>query len=62
MPNATATLKRRLGKSVDLSPDGRWAASFDSSKISFMPEAVITPRKEKEVGIVLELANNIACR
>src|SRR4051812_972913 len=54
---ATAALKRRLGKTVDLSPDGRWAASFDSSKISFMPEAVITPRIEKEVGIVLELAN-----
>src|ERR1700712_301978 len=54
---ATAALKRRLGAQVDLSPDGRWAASFDSSKISFLPEAVITPRAEKEVGVVLELAN-----
>ena len=54
---ATAALKRRLGARVDLSPDGRWAASFDSSKISFLPEAVITPAKESDVGLVLELAN-----
>jgi glycolate oxidase len=54
---ATAALKRRLGARVDLSPAGRWAASFDSSKISFLPEAVITPRAEKDIGPVLELAN-----
>ena len=54
---ATAALKRRLGAKVDLSSDGRWAASFDSSKISFLPEAVITPQAEKDIGAVLELAN-----
>ncbi len=54
---ATAALKRRLGAKVDVSPDGRWAASFDSSKISFLPEAVITPQVEKDIGAVLELAN-----
>ena len=54
---ATRQLKKRLGASVDTSKHGCWAASFDSSKISFLPEAVITPRKEKEVGILLELAN-----
>ena len=54
---ATAALKRRLGAKVDLSPDGRWAASFDSSKISFLPEAVVTPHAEKDVGVTLELAN-----
>ncbi len=56
-PQATAALKRRLGARVDLSSEGRWAASFDSSKISFLPEAVIRPRAEKDIGSVLELAN-----
>lgn len=55
--SATATLKRRLGSRVDTSEKGRWAASFDSSKISFLPAAVVTPRAEADVGAVLELAN-----
>lgn len=55
--SATAALKRRLGGRVDTSKKGRWAASFDSSKISFLPEAVITPKAEMDVGVVLELAN-----
>ena len=54
---ATKLLKRRLGSRVDTSRDGCWAASFDSSKISFLPEAVITPRREAEIGVVLTLAN-----
>jgi glycolate oxidase len=54
---ATRLLKRRLGARVDTSPRGRWEASFDSSKVSFLPAAVITPRAEKEIGIVLRLAN-----
>src|SRR5262245_27878200 len=54
---ATAVLKRRLGVRVDTSKEGRWAASFDSSKISFLPDAVITPRREEDIGVVLELAN-----
>ena len=54
---ATTALKRRLGARVDVSAEACWAASFDSSKISFLPEAVITPRREQEVGEVLELAN-----
>ena len=54
---ATALLKRRLGARVDTSEKGLWAASFDSSKVSFLPEAVITPRAEKEIGVVLTLAN-----
>jgi glycolate oxidase len=54
---ATRALKRRLGPAVDTSEKGCWAASFDSSKLSFLPEAVISPRKEAEVGVVLELAN-----
>ncbi|WP_438482806.1 FAD-binding oxidoreductase [Oleiharenicola lentus] len=54
---ATAALKRKLGPRVDVSEQGRWAASFDSSKISFLPDAVITPSKESEIGVVLALAN-----
>ena len=54
---ATRQLKRRLGARVDTSEQGCWAASFDSSKISFLPVAVITPRAEKDIGPVLELAN-----
>jgi glycolate oxidase len=53
----TASLKRRLGAIVDVSEKGRWAASFDSSKISFLPDAVITPRREADIAPVLELAN-----
>lgn len=52
-----ASLKRRLGACVDTSEKGRWAASFDSSKISFLPDAVVTPRKEADIGVVLALAN-----
>lgn len=54
---ATRELKRRLGARVDTSERGRFAASFDSSKISFLPAAVITPRAEADVGVVLALAN-----
>jgi glycolate oxidase len=35
----------------------RYAASFDSSRISFMPAAVIRPRKRDDLSIVLKLAN-----
>ena len=56
-PQVTASLKRRLGACVDTTEKGRWAASFDSSKISFLPAAVITPRREADIGRVLELAN-----
>ena len=54
---ATRQLKRRLGARVDTSKRGCWAASFDSSKISFLPVAVIMLRNEKDIGPVLELAN-----
>ncbi len=55
--SATRKLQRRLGATVDTTHAGRWAASFDSSKISFLPAAVITPRKEADIGVVLTLAN-----
>ena len=57
-PQATAQLKRRLGaRVVRTDAATRRAASFDSSKILFSTEAVIRPRKEADIGVVLELAN-----
>lgn len=56
-PASLRNLRRALGAKVDVSQKGRWAASFDSSKISFLPEAVITPRAEADIGVVLQLAN-----
>ena len=54
---ATTELKRRLGNVVVTDDASLAAASFDSAKIPFRPDAVIRVRKEDEVGIVLELAN-----
>jgi glycolate oxidase len=54
----TAELKRKLGARVVATDEAaRRAASFDSSKILFDAEAVIRPRKEVEIGVVLALAN-----
>jgi glycolate oxidase len=54
----TLQLKRRLGaRVVRTDPAALFAASFDSSKISFPPVAVIKPRKEADIGVVLALAN-----
>lgn len=55
---ATRKLRRRLGpRLVAIDQEACFAASFDSSKISFLPEAVIKPRREADIGVVLELAN-----
>lgn len=54
---ATRELQRRLRACVDVSDRARRAASFDSSKVPFLPEAVVTPRREADVGAVLALAN-----
>jgi glycolate oxidase len=54
---ATETLRRQLGSRVVTSDDARFAASFDGSKLSFLPAAVIFPRKEADIGAVLALAN-----
>ena len=55
---ATALLKRKLGaRVVRTDAVSRNAASFDSSKIMFSAAAVICPRKEADIGVVLELAN-----
>ena len=55
---ATAQLKRRLGaRVVRTDATSRHEAAFDSSKILFEAAAVIRPRKEADIGVVLELAN-----
>jgi glycolate oxidase len=55
---ATRQLRRQLGpRVVATSAAARFAASFDSSKISFLPAAVIKPRKEADIGVALALAH-----
>jgi glycolate oxidase len=55
---ATAELKRKLGAQIVRTDEAsRHAASFDSVKIPFLPEAVICVRREAEIGVALGLAN-----
>jgi glycolate oxidase len=56
-PAATRALKRQLGARVATSDEARFRASFDGSKLSFLPEAVIAPRRKEEISAVLQLAN-----
>ncbi|HXB01957.1 MAG TPA: FAD-linked oxidase C-terminal domain-containing protein [Opitutaceae bacterium] len=57
-PSVTALLRRRLGASVVRTDKATcYEASFDSSKLSFLPDAVVAPRNEKDLAVVLELAN-----
>jgi glycolate oxidase len=54
----TQQLQRALGaKIVRTDDESRYTASFDSSRISFLPAAAIFPRRREQVGVVLELAN-----
>jgi glycolate oxidase len=54
----TARLRRRLGaRVVRTDKTACYKASFDSSKLSFLPDAVIAPRHEKDLAVVLALAN-----
>lgn len=56
--SATRLLQRRLGARVVATDEkSRYEASFDSSKISFLPAAVIKPRQEADIGVALTLAN-----
>ncbi|MFM7397400.1 MAG: FAD-binding oxidoreductase [Verrucomicrobiota bacterium] len=57
-PEATAELLRTLGPSRVLTDEATcFAASFDNMRLSFMPEAVVRPAAEEDVGVVLRLAN-----
>lgn len=54
----TQKLVRALGsRVVRTEKSARYEASFDSSRISYLPSAVIRPRKRDQIGKVLELAN-----
>jgi glycolate oxidase len=54
---ATAALRRALGGRVRTDAAALFAASFDGSKLSFLPEAVVRVRAERDAGTVLLLAN-----
>lgn len=54
---ATRLLRRRLGSRVAVSDEARFRASFDGSKLSFLPDAVIRPRTRDDIATVLSLAN-----
>ena len=54
-----ARLRRAVGAAAHFDEDARFAASFDGSKLSFLPEAVVRPRNPEDVGRVLRLANRL---
>lgn len=54
---ATEALKNALGSDVVRTDEAaRFAASFDNTRLSFMPDAVVFPRDEDDVGAVLRAA------
>ena len=57
-PEATQALLAALGsEKVKTDEATCFAASFDNMRLSFMPEAVIRPGVEDDIGTVLKLAN-----
>ena len=55
---ATRSLSRRLGsRVVRRGASALHAASFDGTKVSFLPEAVIFPRNNEDLSVVLKIAN-----
>lgn len=55
---ATAALRAALGENVvRTDAESRFAASFDNTKISFLPEAVVFPRDEADIAEMLRRAN-----
>jgi glycolate oxidase len=57
-PSVITQLRRRLGaRAVRTDKTACYEASFDSSKLSFLPDAVIAPRTEAGLAFVLALAN-----
>jgi glycolate oxidase len=57
LDRATRRLIQRLGTRVNTGDDARFRASFDGSKLSFLPDAVIKPRSDRDIAAVLALAN-----
>jgi glycolate oxidase len=57
-PAATQALLAKLGPQVVRTDEAEcFAASFDNLRLSFMPEAVVRPAKEEDVGVTLRVAN-----
>lgn len=57
-PAATRALLAQLGPEKVLTDEAAcFAASFDNMRLSFMPEAVVRPGVEEDIGAVLRLAN-----
>ena len=57
-PAATQALLAKLGSEVVRTDEAScFAASFDNMRLSFMPEAVIRPATEDDIGATLKLAN-----
>jgi glycolate oxidase len=57
-PAATQALLQKLGPQKVLTDEPTcFAASFDNMRLSFMPEAVVRPQVEEDIGITLKLAN-----
>lgn len=54
---ATRILQEKLGDSVSTGEEDLFRASFDGSKLSFPPAAVVRPRNDGEIGLLLSLAN-----
>lgn len=57
LPQALRQLKKELGSRVRIDRESLYRASFDNTRVSKMPSAVIQVGKAEEVGIVLKLAN-----
>ena len=55
--NATKELIWLLRSQVATSEDALFRASFDGSKLSFLPQAVISPKKPVDISTTLKLAN-----
>lgn len=56
-PVATEALKNALGgEAVRTDAEALFAASFDNTKLSFLPEAVVFPRDENDIATTLKLA------
>lgn len=56
---ATEALKKTLGnEAVRTDSETLFVASFDNTKLSFLPEAVVFPRDENDVATTLKLANS----
>ena len=55
---ATEALKKALGEeAVRTDAEALFAASFDNTKLSFLPEAVVFPQDEAAIATLLKLAN-----